>query len=205
MRHNELKVNSREQVYFPFAQQADYNITIVARTAHGSGDPHEHMEAIRARVAEIDPLMPLAKVSTMDEYVDKSLTSTQFITLVLTAFSGVALLLASLGLYGVLSYQVRRRTREFGIRMALGASPRRLWRQIIRHGLVLTLLGILIGLPLAFAIAQLIAGLLFDVSPADPLIYASITTLFLIVAFLACLIPARRAMKVDPMTALRCE
>jgi predicted permease len=205
LKHANLREDGREQMYLPYAHEPWPTMSFVLRTASAGGDAHEVIEAARARVSDIDPLMPVANVHAMDEYVAQSLTSPRFTTLLLTIFSGIALLLASIGLFGVLAYHVRQRTREFGIRLALGASPRRLWRQVVVRGLGLTGLGVAIGAPIAAGLTRLVSGLLYEVSPADPMTFGAIIALFLSVAFVACLLPARRAMRVDPMVALRSE
>jgi ABC-type antimicrobial peptide transport system permease subunit len=153
----------------------------------------------------VDKDQTINDVRTMDEIVTRSLSARRFNLWLLGAFAALALALASVGIYGVISYAVSQRTREIGVRIALGAQPRDILRLVIKQGLVLTLSGIAIGLVAAFALTRWLESLLFGVSKTDPLTFASVALLLTLVALLACFIPAQRAAKVDPMVALRGE
>jgi putative ABC transport system permease protein len=168
-------------------------------------DPLSVTSAVRARVREIDPSLPVTALQTMEQVVEKSAAPERFNTMMLTAFAMLALLLAALGIGGVLATSVSRRTQELGIRMALGAQRSTLLRMILGEGMSLALIGIAIGLPLAFILTRLISTLLFNVSPRDPATFLSVAVLLIIVALTAAFIPARRATSIDPIAALRRE
>jgi putative ABC transport system permease protein len=161
--------------------------------------------AIRRQVQELDKEQPIANVATMDERRAESLLQARFNTLLMAIFAAVALTLAVIGIYGVISYSVAERTREIGIRIALGAQRRDVLRLVVKRGMALVLGGALIGLGGAVALTRLIASMLYEVSTTDPLTFASISLLLIGVALLASYLPARRAAKVDPMAALRHE
>ncbi|HEX8145573.1 MAG TPA: ABC transporter permease [Pyrinomonadaceae bacterium] len=165
--------------------------------------PVELAAAFRGAVREADPNMPVATVRPMGEVISASVTSQRFVVLLMGVFAGLALLLTTVGLYGVLSYQVSQRTHEIGLRMALGARPRDVMKLVVGQGVLLTLAGICLGLAGAFAGTRLISGLLFGVSATDPATFVGVALLLTFVALLACYSPAHRAMRVDPMTALR--
>jgi ABC-type antimicrobial peptide transport system permease subunit len=141
----------------------------------------------------------------MNEVIAESLAQRRFAMIVLAAFAGAALLLASLGIYGVVSYMVGQRTQELGIRVALGATRRDIMRLVLAHGLKMTLVGVVVGLVAAFGLTRLIRTMLYGVGATDPATFAIIAVLLTIVAVVACYLPARRATKVDPLTALRSE
>jgi putative ABC transport system permease protein len=141
----------------------------------------------------------------MEEVVSKSVVQPRFLALLLATFSGIALFLAAIGIYGVMAYSVTQRTQEIGVRMALGARPRHVLRLVFKQGLGMLVIGTLIGLAGAFALTRLMRTLLFEVTATDPLTYVSVIGLLILVALLACYIPARRAAKVDPLVALRYE
>jgi putative ABC transport system permease protein len=141
----------------------------------------------------------------MESLISDSIAVPRFTLLVFGIFAGLALVLAAVGLYGVMSYTVAQRTAEIGIRMALGAQRRDVMQAVLGQGMILTALGLVLGLAGALAVTRAAAKLLFGVSPTDPATFASIAAILAVVAFLACYIPARRAMKVDPIVALRCE
>jgi putative ABC transport system permease protein len=144
-------------------------------------------------------------VETLDQYFAQSVAAPRFITLLLSGFAGLALLLASVGIYGVISYIAVQRTHEVGIRMALGAQKREIIRTVVAKGLVPALAGLAIGIGGALRLTRLLSSLLYGVSPADPLTFAVVSVILIGVALLACYIPARRAAKVDPMVSLRYE
>jgi len=149
--------------------------------------------------------LPVTDIGAIPQLVDATLEQPRFQTLLLGLFSGLALTLAAVGIYGVISYSVIQRTHEIGIRMSLGAQPSQVLRLVMGQGAKLALAGIVVGIAAALALTRLMRSLLFEVSPADPLTFAGIAVLLVAVALAACYIPARRAMRVDPMTALRYE
>jgi putative ABC transport system permease protein len=160
---------------------------------------------LREQIRAIDAAMPIADVLPMEEVIASSMAQPRFRTTLLSLFGAAALLLAAIGIYGVLAYTVAQQTREIGIRMALGAHPARVLRLVLGRGLRLAGAGTAIGVLAALLLTQLLSSLLFDVSATDPLTFAAVAALLLGVALLACYVPARRAMRVDPMVALRYE
>jgi ABC-type antimicrobial peptide transport system permease subunit len=163
------------------------------------------VEAARAELRAIDPFLPVANIRTMEQVVSKATSARRFNMALLAFFAGAALLLTALGIYGVVAFFAGQRRREIGIRMALGAQPRNVFKLILREGTRLVIYGTLVGLALSLATARLVAGQLYGVAPTDPLTFASIFALLLATALAACWLPARRAAKVDPMVALRYE
>ena len=188
----------RESKVYPIFAPRD----LVIRT---TAEPLSLVPAVRLAVREVDPYQPLANIRTMDEVLERVTAQRRTGMTLLTAFAALALLLAALGIYGVLSYFVVQHTPEIGVRMALGAQRGDVLRLVLGKGMRLALAGIVIGLVGAFALTRLMESLLFGVSAVDPLTFAGVAGLLAIVALLACYIPARRAMKVDPMVALRYE
>jgi putative ABC transport system permease protein len=175
---------------------------IVVRTA---SDPVTIARAVMDRIHRYDPTLPVTHLMTLDTLVSDSVSSRRFSTFLLGMFAGLALLLAAVGIYGVMSYVVSMRTSEIGVRMALGAQPRNIWQLIIGRGARLALSGVALGLLGAVALTKLLASLLFGIQPTDPLTFGGVTLLLVGVALLACYVPARRAMRVDPIVALRYE
>ena len=179
---------------------------LVIRTAPGlSGHEADLGTAIKKSVASLDPDIPITDIQTMDQVLAESIGNWQFYMRILGVFAGIAVLLAVVGIYGVMSYFVSERTHEIGIRMALGAVPSDVLSLVTGLGLKLTLIGVLMGVCMAAALTRLIAQFLFGVKPIDPITYAAVSVVLIGVAWLACYIPARRATKVDPMIALRYE
>jgi ABC-type antimicrobial peptide transport system permease subunit len=160
---------------------------------------------VRRAVLKKDPELALYDVRAMDEYVDVSVASARFQTLLLALFAALALVLTAVGLYGVVAYSVAQRTREFGIRLALGARPRGVMRLILRHAMRTVAIGVLVGLVGAALTTRLLGTALYDVHPLDPITFASVVATLFAVAFVASFIPAQRAMRVDPILALRAE
>jgi predicted permease len=167
--------------------------------------PESILPAIRREVRALDPALPITDVQTLDEIVRASTGAQRFNAMVLGGFAGVALLLAAVGIAGVLAISVSRRTQEIGIRLALGAPSTDMVRMVVRQGMTLVLAGLAIGIPGAWTAAQLLRSLLFETAPHDPLAFGGATAVLCIVALLACAAPALRASRVDPITALRIE
>ncbi|HSK65198.1 MAG TPA: ABC transporter permease [Pyrinomonadaceae bacterium] len=194
------------ELYFQVRQVAEQflggNVNFVVRTANDSV-PLEG--SIRNAVRELDPSLPVYNLWSMEEVVSKSMVQPRFLALLLATFSGIALFLAAIGIYGVMAYSVAQRTQEIGVRMALGARPFHVLRLVFGQSLVMLLMGTVIGLAGAFALTRLMRTLLFEVTETDPLTYVTVIGILTVVALLACYIPARRAAKVDPLVALRYE
>ena len=191
------------QEYYTVLQKAAWgDLDLVARAA---GDPLKLALAVRQQVWAIDANMPVVDVMSMEQRLAESVAPRRFQMLLFGAFAVVALALAAVGVYGVISHSVSRRTHEIGVRMALGAQPRDVLLMVIRQGITLALAGVAIGLAIALALTRMMAGLLFKVEATDPATFALITLLLVFVALISCYIPARRATKVDPLVALRTE
>jgi putative ABC transport system permease protein len=190
------------EVNVPFSQSPWPQAAIAVRTA---GDPASMTKSIAAVVLSIDPDLPLDQVKTMDQIVDESLSGDRFGTVLFGSFAAVALLLAAIGIYGVMSFAVAQRTHEIGLRVALGASPARVLRLVLREGILLALGGLLLGLGGAYFVGRLMKSLLYQVNAMDPTAVSAVTAVLLLSALLACYIPARRATQVDPIVALRDE
>lgn len=190
-------------VYFPSAQSDPSRYATISVRARS--DPLSLVPSLRAAVRAVDPEQPIANITTMDEVLSEFMAPRRFNALLLSSFAAMALTLAALGLYGVISYIVTQRTREIGIRMALGAERRDVVQAVLRQGIGIAVAGVIPGIAASLALSKLLAGLLFHVESRDPVVFAVVPLLLLSVAALAIVIPARRASRVDPATALRAE
>ncbi len=202
VKHSILDIEPRDQIYVPFDQEPTFSFRLVVRT---TVEPLSLVSAVHRAVLAVDKERPLAAVGTMEQLISDSIAGPRFRTRLLGLFATIALILTVVGIYGVMSYAVAQRTHEIGVRMALGAQVGDVLKLVIRQGMTLALIGVAIGLMGAFALTHMIKTLLFGVSATDPLTYIVIALLLIVVALLASYVPARRATKVDPMTALRCE
>jgi predicted permease len=187
-------------VYFPIAQSPQRGMTLLVRT---SNEPSSMTPAIRRAVADIDAAQPVDEFRRLSAWIDDSTAQPRFTTTLSGVFAVVALLLAAVGVYGVLSYSVVQRTQEIGVRMAVGADPGRIVRLVLRGGLSVAVTGVAFGLLGAFVVSRALATLLFDVRADDPITYVVVGALLTLVAACACYIPAVRATRIDPLMALR--
>lgn len=201
-KHASLREAPPPTIILPHEQLPHPSMTLVVRAAN---DPNNLIGVVQKEAQALDSELPVFNIRTLDQYVDFSVAKPKFSALLVGLFAGLALILSCIGLYGVMSYAVAQRTRELGIRMALGAQTRDVLKLVVRQGMWLTLLGAAIGVAGAIALTRMIKSWLFGVSPTDPLTFAAAALLLAIVALLSCWVPARRAAKVDPMTALRFE
>ncbi len=194
--------SNRVQGYLPYAQTPNASMTVILK---GSSDPNQMVAAVRDQVKAIDPDQPIYAVRTMDEIRAESVAPERLNLTLLSIFAGIALVLAVVGIYGVMSYTVTQRTREIGIRMAIGAQRSDVFKMVIGQGMTLALIGVVLGLAGAFGLTRLMSTMLFGVEPTDPATFAGIAVLLICVALVACYIPGRRATKVDPVVSLRYE
>ena len=201
-RRSGLDAGPRPELYAPHAQAPAADMTLTLRTA---GDPMMLAGSVRAALAELDPELPLARVATLDRLVGASVAERRFHMLLLAVFSALALILAAIGIYGVVTYLVSRRAREFGVRLALGAQRRDVLRMVLREGARITAAGAALGLLGALAMTRVLAALLYEISPTDAPTFAAVTAVLVTVALAACYIPARRATRIDPVVSLRAE
>jgi len=193
---------SRLEIYRPLEQATPDDMDLVVRSRI---EPAALTSSIRAVVASIDRNQPISAIRTMDELIQESVGSRRLTLILLGTFSALALVLAGIGIYGVISYSVAQRTQEIGIRMALGAGRPDVMGMILLQGARIALAGLILGMLTAFGLTRYLEKLLFSVSPADPAIFGIVALVLALVALLACYIPARRTLRVDPMTALRYE
>ncbi len=201
MRRQGLETEPIPQVFEPLAQNPSGLETLLVRTS--SGDPLTMVPAIRAEIGRLEKRAPVYSVTTVDDRIGADLAQRRFQTSLLMGFSFVALLMAAIGIYGLIHYSVATRTHEIGIRMAIGARAGDIFRMIVREGLQLSVTGLVIGLVGALWVGQAVSTLLFGVTATDPLTLGTVCLLLTAVAGAACYFPARRAMKVSPVVALR--
>jgi ABC-type antimicrobial peptide transport system permease subunit len=198
-----LRENLRRHFYLPASQEDGLaNLTLHVKTTN---EPNAVAEQLRAQLKALDPHLPLYNIKTLSTEIDESLVQERLVTWLSAAFGTLAMLLTALGLYGVLTFSVARRTREIGIRVALGAQRRDVFRLVIIRGVILVGVGVAIGVAASFGMSKFLSALLFGVAPNSIGILATVSGVLIAVALLACYLPARRATKVDPLTALRYE
>jgi putative ABC transport system permease protein len=202
VRHHGLDSTPRPTIYWPHPELVYNSMMLVVRS---KAAPIPLTRSIRAIVQSLDPDLPISDVRTMEQWMSDNVGQARFNTLLLGIFSALALLLTVIGIYGVMSAAVTERTHEIGVRMALGATPRDIWRHTLAAGAIITLVGLSTGLAASLILTRLLSSLLYDVKPRDPVTFAVVTAVLASVALLACYVPARRAMRVDPMVALRYE
>jgi putative ABC transport system permease protein len=203
VKQDEPNKPTKPEILVPFAQLPWHGGSLLVRSIHP--DPLTVMSAVQQAIWSVNPALPESRAKAMSKALAEQVAEPRLYVLLLSLFAGIALLLAAVGIYSVIAYSVAQRTQEFGIRMALGAQGRDVLKLVIRQGLKLALLGIGLGLAGALALTRLLKTLLFNVSATDPLTFALIAMLLLLVALVACWLPARRATQVDPLVALRCE
>jgi putative ABC transport system permease protein len=201
-RHEGLSQETEAEFYVPYLQSPDNSLQLAVRTA---ADPDSLVSAVRAQVRDVDPDQPIYHVATLEKTLSESLAPRRLNMMLLGIFAGIALALATVGIYGVIAFSVTQRTHEIGIRMALGAERRNVLRLIVGQGLRLTLLGVALGVAGAWVLTSFLASFLFGVAPRDPATFVLVSLSLVAVSILACYIPARRATSVDPMVALRHE
>ncbi|HKP72929.1 MAG TPA: ABC transporter permease, partial [Pyrinomonadaceae bacterium] len=203
VRYEALDADTHPEYYTAFAQNPERRMNLVVRTQ--TNDPANMTAAVRGVIKELDSRQAIWQTRTMEQLLAKSVAGKRFNMLLLGVFAGVALVLAALGIYGVMAYSVTRRTHEIGIRIALGAKHSDVLKLVVGQGMLLAGIGLALGLAVAALVTRVMASLLYGVSATDAATFATITALLAVVAFIACYIPARRATKVDPMIALRYE
>jgi len=202
VKFNTLNAANVEEMYLPMAQVPWPNTTLLVRSEANS---QTLVAAVRAKIAEVDPSLPVAGISSMEEVVSASVAQPKLTMQFVGVFAGFALLLAAIGIYGVMAYAVTARRQEIGIRAALGARPDDILRLVVGQGMRMTLVGVVLGVGVSLALTRLLASLLFGVKATDPLVFGAAALVLAGAAFIACYIPARRATRVDPIVVLRCE
>jgi putative ABC transport system permease protein len=207
--HQALDEAPRPEVWMPFSQVPDDFLTTWARGVYAvtrtSGDPDAAVPAIRTSMRSLDADLPLVALTSLDELTRQSTSARRLETSLLAAFAAIALILAAVGVFGVLAFYVVQHLPEFGVRLALGASPAALVAQVLRRGLILMALGTAIGLPAALALGRTMSTLLFHVAPTDPWAIGVSVAVLTVVTVAACKLPARRAMRTDPLLVLRAD
>jgi putative ABC transport system permease protein len=202
VRYDSLIDEAPPAVYYAHPDLTYPFMTLVIRT---EGDPAAIAPTVQREIRSLDPNQPVSDVRTMDQVMSEWVSRSRFNTLLLGLFAGLATLLSAVGIFGVMNYSVALRTRELGLRLAIGAQPRQVLLLVLRQGLLLTVFGVVLGLGAAFALTRLLSGLLFGVEAVDVSTFTTISLLLVIVSLLACYLPARRAMRIDPLQALRYE
>jgi putative ABC transport system permease protein len=202
VRIHDLTRATLPQIYFASGQAG---LTTVSFAVESSVDPAGLAAQVRREIGEMDKDLAISRLTPMSTYLEEGRAQARFSLVLMSVLGGLALLLAAVGIFGVISYSVTQRTREFGIRLALGEDPRRTRRSVVAGGMRLVGLSLALGLGASLVLGRLIAGLLYQVRPADPLTFLGIGVLLASVALLACYLPARRATRVDPALALRSE
>jgi len=201
-KHYWLEEEQMPQMYGAYSQQPGFFATVLIRT---KVEPLSLSEQVRQALWKVDADQPMWKIRTVEFLVNRSVSDRKFLLALMGLFASLALVLTMIGLYGVISYLVKQRTQEIGIRIALGAQVRDILQMVLKQGMFLVLTGVALGLTTAWLTTRLIASLLYQVSATDPLTFAVIAAFLIVVALLACYLPARRATKVDPLVALRYE
>jgi len=202
VKHGSLQGAAQPEIYFAQSQMPMSAMTVVVRA---TGDPRALQRSVRGVVQSLDANAPVYAVRTVEEVLNRSVATPRFNTVLLGLFAAVALLLTMVGLYGVISCSVSENTQQIGIRVALGAQRSHVFKLIVGQGVILAICGVVIGLGAAYGLTRLMSSLLFGVESTDPWTFSGVAVLLLSVAAVACYLPARRAMNVDPMVALRCE
>jgi putative ABC transport system permease protein len=197
-----LNSANTEEMYLPMAQVPWPTMTVVIRS---NANPQPLVAAVRAKISETDPNLPISGILSMDDVIALSVAQPRIIMQFVGAFAGLALMLAAVGIYGVMAYAVTTRKEEMGIRMALGARPGDIFRLVVGQGMRMTLIGVAFGVAASLGLTRLISSLLFGVHATDPIVFGLAAFVLIAVALLACYLPARRATRVDPIVVLRYE
>jgi putative ABC transport system permease protein len=202
VKFNALNIGNSEEMYLPLEQVPWPATTLIV---HSQGDPQALVSGVRAKIAEIDSNLPVTSIASWNSIVAASVAQPRVLSHFVGVFAGFALLLAAIGIYGVMAYSVAARTQEIGIRMSLGAEPRDIVKLVVGQGMRLALLGVAIGIAASLALTRLISRLLFGVNATDPVAFSLAAVVLAITALAACYLPARRAMRVDPLMVLHFE